>query len=186
MHLWLLASIIRFQESSHVDLQKKIHIRSRINRFIQPHPAYTASGGFPIPAFFSAAISVEHAQTLFAQHGHNKKTSNRAASHAASIQAIGRDRTRRSQATHSTIFDTRAACACAGVLRVSPIHAIASACRCSGMRRFRYLSRTGSVPCLVTIKEIIHGNCQEAGCKKSRTCKEGNCGQICSCKKTGS
>lgn len=196
---------MRIQESNHVDLQKEICSCSTDNHFFQPHPASSASGCFPIPAFFVPCLQGKsffrpaRAYRIRYHNTHNHCVANCAASHAGSRLGFRISIPARhqglpcllpswvaSRAACSTSFIPRATLARGEGERVFPVHGIASVRSCNGMRRFWLNSCAGTVPCLVTIKEIIHGNCQEAGCKKSRTREEGNCSQICSCKKTGS
>ena len=53
LHLMRVASIMRLQESNHVDLEQRLCTRSTIKSFSWPHPAHTARGGFSIPAFLA-------------------------------------------------------------------------------------------------------------------------------------
>ena len=180
---------MRIQESNHVDLQKEICSCSTDKHFFQPHPAPSASGCFSIPACFSSHLSGKKifqpacAFRIRYHNTHNNNVANCLASHADGWHGFRIFITAR----HMELPCNLPATAARGeVQRVFPVHGIASVRSCNGMRRFWLNSCAGTVPCLVTIKEIIHGNCQEAGCKKSRTREEGNCSQICSCKKTGS
>jgi len=55
LHLMQVASIIRNQESNHVDRQQRICNSSTHDTSFQPHPAHTASGCAVIFAFFALA-----------------------------------------------------------------------------------------------------------------------------------
>ena len=133
------------------------------NKGTTPAPVFCSQAGLLQPAAVLSSLSFPVASATVCQ-------TSCFTCHARCTLLCAVTKRRRTPVFTTTIFAAKpaarpavcsAACNC---LAAHPIHSIALAQKRSAMNHCQPNHRAGNVPCLMTIKEIFHGNCEKTGC----------------------